>query len=146
MIINNLRECEICGKKDFKFLFELLNERKKYENISHKNVPTFKNHVKFVKSKPYSKWYVIFQNFEKIGSVYLTQINEIGIHVKKGINVDNIFNEIIKHIIKKNPRKRYLINSNPKNEKLITNLKKKDFKLIQHTYELTNFKKFSKID
>jgi len=133
-------------ENDFKFLFELLNERKKYENISHKNVPTFKNHVKFVKSKPYSKWYVIFQNFEKIGSVYLTQINEIGIHVKKGINVDNIFNEIIKHIIKKNPRKRYLINSNPKNEKLITNLKKKDFKLIQHTYELTNFKKFSKID
>ena len=133
---------KIVTKNDLKFLFELLKERKEYENISHKNFPTYKNHADFVNSKPYSRWYIIFQSFDRVGSVYLSRINEIGIHVKNGINIDDIFKEIIDDIIKRNPRKRYLINLNPKNSRLVKNLKKNDFKLIQHTYELVNFKKF----
>jgi hypothetical protein len=133
---------KVVTKNDHQFLFDLLKERKQYENISHKNFSTYKDHVKFVISKPYSRWYIIFQSFDRIGSVYLTQINEIGIHVKNGINIDYVFNEVISDIIKKNPRKRYLINLNPKNYRLLKNLKKNNFKLIQHTYELTNFKKF----
>ena len=38
-------------KGDYKFLFELLKERKKNENISHKIMPTFSQHKKFVSSK-----------------------------------------------------------------------------------------------
>ncbi|KFM20100.1 hypothetical protein AAA799P11_00171 [Marine Group I thaumarchaeote SCGC AAA799-P11] len=139
---SNKYSLKIVTKNDFEFLFELLKERKQYENISHKNLPTYKNHVKFVNSKPYSKWYIIFQNEDRVGSVYLTQINEIGMHIKNNTDIDEIFKEIISEVIKKNPRKRYLINLNPKNHKLVKNLKRNDFKLIQHTYELTSFKKF----
>lgn len=133
---------KIATKNDLQFLFDLLKERKQYENISHKNFPTYKDHVKFFNSKPYSRWYIIFQNFDRIGSVYLSRINEIGMHVKNEINIDDIFKEVISDVIKRNPRKRYLINLNPKNYRLVKDLKKNDFELIQHTYELTNFKKF----
>ena len=51
------------SKSDFRFLYDLLKERTSSTNISHKKMPTYKEHVKFVNSKPYAKWYVIhFQN------------------------------------------------------------------------------------
>ena len=45
-------------------------------------MPTYRSHEKFIISKPYSKWYIINFNNQKIGSVYLSKINEIGIHLK----------------------------------------------------------------
>ena len=39
-------------------------------------------------------------------------------------------------IIKRNPRKRYLANINPKNEKSISFFKQNKFRLIQYTFEL----------
>jgi L-amino acid N-acyltransferase YncA len=39
-------------------------------------------------------------------------------------------------LIKKNRRKRYLANINPKNKKSISFFKKNGFELIQHTFEL----------
>ena len=68
---------------DFNFLYELLSDRKPNENISHKKMPTFPQHKKFVLSKPYSKWYVIYQNSIKIGSIYLSKEDEIGIFLLK---------------------------------------------------------------
>ncbi len=38
---------------DHKFLYELLENRDSRANISHKKMPTYRQHVKFVKSKPY---------------------------------------------------------------------------------------------
>jgi len=49
-------------------------------------MPTFTEHTNFVKSNSYSKWYIIFYNNQKIGSIYLTNINEIGISLKKEFN------------------------------------------------------------
>ena len=48
-----------------------------------KKMPTFPQHKKFVLSKPYSKWYVIYQNSIKIGSIYLSKEDEIGIFLLK---------------------------------------------------------------
>ena len=135
------KSLKIVTKNDLRFLFNLLKQRKQYENISHKNFPTYKEHVKFFDSKPYSRWYIIIQNFDKIGSVYLSRLDEIGIHVKDEIKIDEIFRDVIKEVIKRNPRKRYLVNLNPKNHRLVKNLKENNFELIQHTYELTDFKK-----
>jgi len=126
----NIVESDIC------FLFDLLKKREEYQNISHKVMPTFKNHEKFVNSKPYFKWYVIFDESKKIGSVYLTNQNEIGIHFMHDKNFDYFFLESLKIIMKKHPRKRFLININPKNKKLKQIIEKNRFKLIQHTYEL----------
>tara|TARA_B100001146_G_scaffold193624_1_gene180316 strand:- start:1020 stop:1325 length:306 start_codon:yes stop_codon:yes gene_type:complete len=98
-------------------------------------MPTYRLHEKFIKSKPYSKWYVIVFNNQKIGSVYLSKMNEIGIHLKDK-KYEGQFGEIISIIKKKNPRLRYLVNINPNNNALRKTIKKNNFKLIQHTYEL----------
>ena len=125
-------------ESDISFLFELLKKREEYENISHKIIPLFKNHKKFVNSKPYFKWYIIFDKFKKIGSIYLTNQNEIGIHFICDKNYDHFYLESLKIIMKKHPRNRFLININPKNKKLKQIIKISKFKLIQHTYELEN--------
>jgi len=73
------------SSKHYKFLYDLLSERKQFENISHKKLPSYNNHVKFIKSKPYSKWLLIECKEKIIGSVYLSKNNEIAIWIKKGI-------------------------------------------------------------
>ena len=75
----------LINKSDLKFLFNHLKERDPRENISHKKMPTFSQHEKFVLSHPYTKWYIILQKNKKIGSVYLTEMNEIGLFLKKDV-------------------------------------------------------------
>ncbi len=123
-------------KSDSPFLFELLKERGSKVNISHRKMPTFNIHVKFVMSKPYAKWYIIKYQDEKIGSVYLSKQDEIGIFLKKGNQRKGIGKKALELLMKKNPRKRYLANINPKNNKSIKFFKKNRFKLLQHTYEI----------
>ena len=127
---------KIISKFDISFLFELLKNRTQFENISHKIIPTFKNHEKFVNSKPYFKWYIIYEDLKKIGSVYITNQNEIAIHFLNIKNYEGFFLESLEIIIQKNPRKRFLLNISPKNKKLKRIVEKNKFKLIQHTYEL----------
>jgi len=124
------------SKVDYEFLYELLSEREEYTNISHKEMPTYNHHVKFVKSKPYSKWYIIVIEDQKIGSVYITKINEIGIFLKKEYRNKKLGNKVLKLIMEKNPKERYLANINPKNKKSIQFFKNNGFNLIQYTYEL----------
>ena len=76
-------DLQIVSEKDFKFLFELLKERESSTNISHRKMTSYKEHVNFVSSKPYSKWYVIYYGKNKVGSIYLSKQNEIGIFIKK---------------------------------------------------------------
>lgn len=121
---------------DFKFLYELLKERDPNTNISHKKMPSYSEHKKFVNSKPYDKWYIIKLNNKKIGSIYLTSQNEIGIFIKKNITGNNFGQQALNLLISKNPRKRYLANINPTNSKSMRFFKNNGFRLIQHTYEL----------
>ena len=127
---------QLVSKKDHQFLYDLLKERKPTTNISHRKMPTYNDHVKFVLSKPYSKWYVIYYEKKKSGSIYLSKENEIGIFIKKSFSMKGIASEAIKLMMKFNPRKRFLANINPKNKKSIEFFKKNKFKLLQHTYEL----------
>ena len=126
----------IIEETDYKFLYELLLQRKKIVNISHKKMPTYEEHVKFIESEPYSKWYIIQIDDKKIGSIYLTKENEIGIFVKEDIQRRGIGSNALNELININPGLRYLANINPKNEKSIEFFKKSGFKLIQYTYEL----------
>lgn len=124
-------------KSDLPFLYELLSERESSVNISHKKMPTWEQHVKFVMSKPYSKWYIIKHNEKSVGSVYLSKQDEIGIFIKKEMQKKKIGKIALRLLLKSNPRTRYLANINPKNTKSIRFFKNNGFKLIQHTYELT---------
>ena len=123
-------------ESDFRFLFNLLKQRDRRTNISHKKMPTYYEHVKFVKSKPYSKWYIIQKSKIKIGSIYLSKNNEIGIFMNERFQREGIATKALELIINKNPRSKYLANVNPKNLRSAKFFKKNKFKLIQHTYEL----------
>ena len=121
---------------DAEFLYKLLSERIPIENISHRKMPTFLQHKKFINSNPYSYWYIIFSKKIKIGTIYLTNINEIGLHIKKEFQNITVKKIILNKLFTKHPRSRYLLNINPKNKKSIEFFKKNGFKLLQQTYEL----------
>ena len=134
---------------DAEFLFNLLKERDSRANISHKKMPTFNAHVKFIESKPYKKWYIVLGRKKKslsnnsflqtkVGSIYLSKNDEIGIFVLKKFQGMDIGKFAINELMKRNPRKRFLANVNPKNKKSMNFFKNNNFKLIQYTFELNN--------
>lgn len=123
------------NNSDAKFLFQLLEERDPRANISHKNMPSYNEHVRFIKSNPYTKWYIVLKSREKVGSIYLSKNDEIGIFISKKFQGSNIGKHALYQLIKKNPRERYLANVNPKNKKSIKFFKNNNFKLIQYTFE-----------
>ncbi len=129
---------KIVTKSDHSFLYELLKQRDSIVNISHRKMPSYKDHVKFVLSKPYSKWYVIQYDNQRVGSIYLTKQNEIGIFLINEMSGKSIGGKALKLLMEKNYKLRYLANINPKNKESVKFFKKMDFKIIQHTYELIN--------
>ena len=52
---------------DTQFLFELLKQRDHHTNISHKKMPTFAEHQKFVKSKQERETEQLIKNVMKEG-------------------------------------------------------------------------------
>jgi len=124
------------NKTDYRLLYELLQERELIQNISHKKIPTYKQHVKFVMSKPYSNWYIIIYQNEKIGSSYISKQNEIGIHIKNIFKKNKLEEKVLMMIMEKNPRRRFIANVNPKNKEKMLFFKKHGFKLVQYSYEL----------
>ena len=123
------------GKNDYSLLYELLKERDPNANISYKKLPSYKEHVKFVSSKQYAVWYIIYSDGKKSGTIYLSKQDEIGIFLKKGIIGKGIGSQALTLLMEKNPRKRFLANVSPKNKKSMNFFKKHKFKLIQYTYE-----------
>lgn len=70
-------------KEHHKFLYRLLSQREPYQNISHKSMPTWSEHVDFVNSRPYSEWYIIIMDDLYVGAIYLSRENEIGLFIDK---------------------------------------------------------------
>jgi len=139
---NNKIILKLVSKSDYRFLYDLLKERNSKINISHKRMPTWEEHVRFVKSKPYSKWYIIYNKDEKIGSIYLSKQSEIGIHLLKKYEKESIHLESIKKLMLLNSKIKFRANVSPKNKNYIMLFEKLGFKMVQHTYELdlrTNF-------
>ena len=126
------------SEKDNKFLYNLLKERDSNVSISHKKMPTYSEHIKFVASKPYFRWYIIEYDNKKSGSIYLSKNNEIGLFLKKEFYGKDIGCQSLILFMNVNPKKRYLANVNPKNKRSLEFFKKNGFKLIQHTLELEN--------
>ena len=126
------------SKSDYRFLYDLLKERNPRANISHNKMPTYRQHVSFVSSKPYSKWYVILYDDRKVGSLYLSKQNEIGISFVDSSFHNQLGNHALQLLIKKNPRKRYLANVSPLNKKLQNFFIHNNFTQLEYTYELTS--------
>jgi len=130
-----LREVE---KIDYEFLFKLLQDRKPNVSISHKKMSTYSQHIEFIESKPYEKWYIVLLDEKNIGSTYLSKNDEIGISLIEEMQGKGMGSRILELIIEKNPRNRYLANINPNNSRSVRFFEKNGFKLIQHTFEKIN--------
>ena len=77
-------------------LYELLKKREK--TISHKILPSFKEHTHFVRNHPYRIWYLIKSKNQFIGSVYLLNNNCLGISclMRKKLIISDALSFILK--------------------------------------------------
>ena len=120
-------------------LYEILKNRK--FNISNINIPSYEDHVDFVKSNKYRKWIIIFKRDKSFGTYYLRRDNYIGINLLTSIEYDYFL--IIKYIlslekplkeIKSIRNKFFLINSNPNNKPLLRAIKRFNFLHVENSY------------
>lgn len=124
-------------------LYQLLKEREPHQNISHKEMPTWHEHQKFVFSQPYAAWYFIEWEMDRsietgrkiVGAIYLTHHREIGIQIFKKYRGHGYATAAIKMLMEKWPGK-FLANINPANEASIKLFQKFGFQHIQNTYAL----------
>jgi RimJ/RimL family protein N-acetyltransferase len=72
---------------------------------------------------------------ERVGSCYLTDIGEIGIHLIAAARGKGIGTRVIEMLIEMHPGERLLANIAPGNEASMWLFTGRGFKLIQHTYE-----------
>ncbi|NWJ90978.1 GNAT family N-acetyltransferase [Marine Group I thaumarchaeote] len=119
---------------DAKFLFDLLKQREGIVNISHKSLPTWEEHVEFIKNNTYQSWDIIWVDNVRIGNIYLTDRDELGIFLDKKSQSNGYGSIAINEFMKKNGKKRYLANINPTNYKSIQFFGKHGFIHIQNTY------------
>ena len=127
-------ELKPINEQDIDFLYGLLKEREGIVNISHKELPPFSEHEQFVKSSPYPYWDIILLNNERIGNIYLTDRDELGIFISKDFQNQGIGSIVLQKFMKKVGKKRYLANVNPTNYKSIQFFGKHGFTHIQNTY------------
>lgn len=64
-------------------LYQLLEERPRDSWISHQEMPTREQHGKFVQSHPFIHWYLIDNHGVYVGSIEVTDRNEIGVALLK---------------------------------------------------------------
>lgn len=117
-------------------LYQLLKERPQEVNISHREMPTWEGHKKFIGSKPYEAWYLIVAPGSTVGTVYLTRADEIGISVFKEFQGQGHARRAIRALMSAHPRDRYLANIAPTNDASLGLFKELGFTHIQETYIL----------
>ena len=137
MEINSNIKLKPVTKNDALFLYELLKTKDPIANISHKKMPSYDEHVNFILSNPYVVWYIIEYEGKNIGSIYLSKQDEIGISLFDNLLYDKIGKNIIKFLMKNNPRKRYLAKISPRNKKLQNFFVNNGFTGLEYTYEIT---------
>lgn len=125
-------------KKAAQLLYRLLKERSRKTNISHRKMPVWREHVRFVRSKPYKAWYLLCDaTGHYVGGIYLSKMDEIGLFLLKNFQKLGYGRQAVGLLMKKHRSvKRFLANVNPLNGRSIRFFKKLGFGHIQNTYEL----------
>jgi RimJ/RimL family protein N-acetyltransferase len=116
-------------------LHQLLEERDESANISHKAMPSWDDHVRFVESKPYQAWYFIVDHGATVGACYLSRQDEIGVAVFKEYQGKNYGPWAIEALMLNHGKRRYLANVSPRNERSLEVFRNLGFKPIQITHE-----------
>lgn len=128
-----LRKVEPSAMADLQILYKLLGQRTPTQSISHKGMPTFREHIDFVKSKPYAAWYLITDGEDIVGATYLTENNEIGISVFKAYQGKGYGKAAVEELMSMYEPPFYA-NIAPNNVDSQVFFKKLGFKFIQRTY------------
>jgi RimJ/RimL family protein N-acetyltransferase len=118
-------------------LYNLLEERTPEQNISHKKMPTRKEHEAFVERHPYT-WYFICadENYDVIyGSVYVTSKREVGIHIFEQYQRQGVGKLAMKQLMEIHEGPLYA-NINPENHNSIDFFERHGFRHLQNTYVL----------
>ena len=137
------------GPESIQALYELLRVRSEEDdphvNISHRRLPPFLTHARFVRSHPYRAWYFVKVDGLVAGSVNLTKLNEVGIVLHPDYRGRGVGKAALKLLLNRHrplaaiPAHRagqWLANINPLNERSIRLFTGLGFKLKQHTYQL----------
>lgn len=123
--------------EDVPLLFHLLKERPKKANISHRKMPSMKEHKIFIKTHPYFKWYVVVAfelgGSKNVGAIYLSRRDEIGVAILKKYQRKGYAGEALKEMINRNPRLRYYANIAPTNFASQRLFKNMEFTMLQYT-------------
>jgi len=122
-----------------RLLYILLSKRK--YNISHKKLPSYREHKKFVINSPYRVWYLIKNVNRFIGSTYISKENIIGINAFDINNDDyvKIFKTLLNNhkplkAIKSVRNSNFIINVNPSNKVLLECMNKIGMEQIQTSF------------
>lgn len=118
---------------DYAFLYDLLREKKPEQNISHREMPTWGDHIAFNEAKPYREDHIILVGEERVGRIYLTHNDEVGIHIKDEYAGKGYGGEALELIIRAAKRP-LLANIAPQNAPSQKFFEKHGFSLIQFTY------------
>ena len=139
----DVHKCPVAIDVLWDLLVERSEENDPYVNISHSKLPTYDQHVAFVRSKPYAVWHLLDVDGAWIGYVNMTTLNEVGVWLfrkyrGKGYGKKALakFMETTKPLpaVPSERSGKYLANINPKNARSIHLFEKLGFKLMQHTY------------
>jgi RimJ/RimL family protein N-acetyltransferase len=123
-------------KTDYKFLYELLEERPSYVNISHMKMPTYEEHCNFCSNAPYLVDNIILYNKTRVGRIYLTKNNEIGIFIKKEHQTIGVGSCALRKFINECCPETVFANVAPTNKISQKFFEDCGFRLIQYTYRL----------
>ncbi len=116
-------------------LYRLMEERTPQVNISHRALPDWDSHVAFIESRPYDAWYLMLQDNEPVGAIYLSKTSEIGVFVLAAYRGHGYGKQAIEVLMEQHPRERFLANINPTNTRSIKFFQSLGFSHIQNTYE-----------
>lgn len=119
--------------EDYSYLYDLLDERKDHQNISHTGMPSYAEHCAFNDAQPYLEDYVIMEDGNPIGRTYVSKKYEIGIQIQDGHQGKGIGGRVIRML--KARHDILYANINPENTGSIDFFKNHGFRLIQHTYK-----------
>lgn len=141
VIKTTLKLQNVYSTKDYLItLYAQLADRDYGINISHKVMPKFSVHEKFVNSHPYKQWCFIMVDTELlriIGQIYLTKHNEVGIFINEKFHQRKGYGRIaLEMLMERNKGQRFLANIKPSNEQSIKFFTSLGFKHIQNTYQL----------
>jgi RimJ/RimL family protein N-acetyltransferase len=98
------------------FLYELLRQRDiDTVSLSHRVMPTVEDHIEFYRSKPYRWWYIIMADGERVGTIYLTPRDEIGIDIRNFGKRKGYGSWAVQELMRRHHSDKFLANINPKN-------------------------------